>query len=88
MLEDSSNCLKSKQCPNCNESNRQDSKFCIKCRMVLTFDAYAEALKEQKTKEDQIKNLEERYETGMKQMKEDIENKLQQILMKMDLSKL
>jgi hypothetical protein len=30
-----SNALNSKQCPNCNESNKPDSKFCIKCRMIL-----------------------------------------------------
>jgi integrase/recombinase XerD len=25
--------LKPKQCPNCNEPNKPDSKFCAKCRM-------------------------------------------------------
>jgi hypothetical protein len=90
-IEDYSNkqasVLKSRTCPNCNESNRQDSKFCIKCRMVLNYDAYAETLEEQKRKEDQIKRLEEKYETGMKKMKEDIENKLQQIMAKIDIFK-
>jgi integrase len=28
--------LKPKQCPNCSEPNKPDSKFCAKCRMVLT----------------------------------------------------
>ena len=32
--------LKPKQCPNCSEPNKPDSKFCAKCRMVLTYDAY------------------------------------------------
>ena len=27
--------LRPKQCPNCNEPNKIDSKFCAKCRMVL-----------------------------------------------------
>jgi hypothetical protein len=40
--------LKPKQCPNCNEPNRPDSKFCKSCRMVLTYDAYNETLEEQK----------------------------------------
>jgi integrase/recombinase XerD len=39
--------LRPKQCPNCNEGNKPDSKFCAKCRMVLTYDAYEETLKEQ-----------------------------------------
>jgi hypothetical protein len=32
--------LKPKQCPNCNEPNKPDSRFCAKCRMVLTYDAW------------------------------------------------
>jgi len=40
--------LKPKQCPNCNEPNKPDSKFCAKCRMVLTYDAYNETLEGQK----------------------------------------
>jgi integrase len=39
--------LNVKQCPNCAESNRPDSKFCSRCRMVLTYDAYNETLQEQ-----------------------------------------
>jgi integrase/recombinase XerD len=35
-----SDALKPKQCPNCNEPNKRDSRFCTKCRMVLTYDAY------------------------------------------------
>jgi integrase len=38
--------LKPKQCPNCNEPNKLDSKFCAKCRMVLKYDAYNESQKE------------------------------------------
>jgi hypothetical protein len=36
--------LRPKQCPNCNEPNKSDSKFCAKCKMVLTYDAYNETL--------------------------------------------
>jgi hypothetical protein len=39
--------LRPKQCPNCNEGNKPDSRFCGKCRMVLSYDAYEETLKEQ-----------------------------------------
>jgi hypothetical protein len=38
------NALQSKQYPNCSEPNKPDSKFCNKCRMVLTYDAYSETL--------------------------------------------
>jgi UTP-glucose-1-phosphate uridylyltransferase len=49
--------LKPKQCPNCNEPNKPDSKFCAKCRMVLTYDAYNETLESQKEKDSEVQNL-------------------------------
>jgi hypothetical protein len=38
--------LRGKQCPNCSETNKPDNKFCAKCRMVLTYDAYSETIEE------------------------------------------
>jgi integrase len=49
--------LRPKLCPNCNESNIPDCKFCAKCRMVLTYDAYEETIEEQKTKDNQLKDM-------------------------------
>jgi hypothetical protein len=49
--------LKPKQSPNCSEPNEPDSKFCAKCRMVLTYDAYSESLESQKEKEDDLNVL-------------------------------
>jgi integrase/recombinase XerD len=49
--------LKSKQCPNCNESNKPDSRFCAKCRMVLTYDAYNETIEEKQIKDKQIEEM-------------------------------
>ena len=46
--------LKSKQCPNCDEPNKPDSKFCAHCKMVLTYDAYNEAVDERDKKDEQI----------------------------------
>ncbi len=46
--------LKSKPCPNCNEPNKPDSRFCFKCKMVLTFDSYKETLEREKEKESEI----------------------------------
>ena len=40
------NLLKPKQCPNCDETNKPESKFCAKCKFVLSFDAFNEAIKE------------------------------------------
>jgi hypothetical protein len=38
--------LRGKQCPNCSETNKPDTKFCAKCRMILTYDAYNETIEE------------------------------------------
>jgi hypothetical protein len=51
--------LRPKQCPNCNEPNKPDSKFCAKCRMVLTYDAYSETLENQQEKNHEINNIKE-----------------------------
>jgi integrase/recombinase XerD len=80
--------LKPKQCPNCNEPNKPDSKFCAKCKVVLTYDAYSETLESQKEKESEVQVLRERYEQDMKSMREDMENKFQQILARIDTGKL
>jgi len=49
--------LKPKQCPQCNEPNKPDSKFCAKCRMVLTYDAYNETIGEKLQKDDALPTL-------------------------------
>lgn len=65
------NQLSPKQCPNCNEVNKIDSKFCAKCRMVLTYDAYSETLENQKQREDRL-NVIERDFSSMKLMLENL----------------
>ncbi|MDQ6866074.1 MAG: site-specific integrase [Thermoproteota archaeon] len=52
-----SDVLRPKECPNCNEPNKPDSKFCAKCRMVLTYDAYSETIEEKDQKDTEIQNL-------------------------------
>ena len=41
-----------KQCPNCNEPNRPDQKFCVKCKLALTYEGWNE-------KEDELTALKE-----------------------------
>ncbi len=36
--------LKPKYCPNCNESNKTTARLCIKCKMILVYDEYVEAI--------------------------------------------
>jgi integrase/recombinase XerD len=54
--------LRPKQCPNCNEPNRPDQKFCVKCRMVLAYDAYSETAEEYVRKENELQSVKERME--------------------------
>jgi len=63
-----SEALRPKQCPNCNEPNKPDSKFCTKCAMVLTYDAYNETLEGQKEKEDKLSVMEEQFNSMQSQM--------------------
>ena len=60
--------LKPKQCPNCSEPNKQGSKFCAKCRMVLTYDAYSETLENQKEKESEVQVLKENIKSIRNEM--------------------
>lgn len=53
-------------CPNCQEPNRHTAKFCIKCKMVLSYDSYNETRNEDANK---IKKL----ETDMENLKEGME---------------
>jgi integrase/recombinase XerD len=57
-----SDALRPKQCPNCGESNKPDSRFCAKCRIILTYDAYHETIEQKQEKEKQIAELTKRQE--------------------------
>jgi len=60
--------LNPKMCPNCNEGNTQDARFCSKCKMIMTFEGYQEALESQKQKEDELKAMKDQFSTMQSQM--------------------
>jgi integrase len=60
--------LNPKICPNCSEGNTQDSKFCAKCKMVLTYDAYNETIQIEQQKKGKLVAMEERFNTIQSQM--------------------
>ena len=70
-----SDVLKPKQCPNCSEANKTDSKFCAKCRMVLTYNAYSEIVNDKQQNDDALATLSDQV---MKLMAEVQELKKQQ----------
>jgi integrase len=65
--------LKAKSCPNCSEPNKPDGRFCAKCRMVLTYDAYNETLESQKEKESEIQNLKDQMRLLQESQREILE---------------
>lgn len=60
--------LRPKQCPQCNEGNKPDSKFCYKCRMVLSYDAYTESLEKQNQEKSRIESALTRIDELEKRM--------------------
>jgi integrase/recombinase XerD len=72
--------LRPKQCPQCLEHNRPDSRFCVKCRMVLSYDAYEDTLEQQKRKESEVQALKVKYEQDMKLMREEMNQQFSNIL--------
>jgi hypothetical protein len=73
------NILKPRQCPNCSESNKSDSRFCAKCKMVLTYDAYNETLEKEQKRESELKELKERLNA----IQEEQNQKINQIMVLM-----
>ena len=59
---DSNNILRSRYCPNCNEPNIPEAKWCMKCKMVLSYNSYIEALENERKKEGDILELKSQYE--------------------------
>jgi hypothetical protein len=38
--------VEARTCPHCSEPNKQDAKFFLSCKMVLTYDAHVETINE------------------------------------------
>jgi hypothetical protein len=60
--------LRVKSCPQCNEPNTPESKFCAKCRMVLRYDGYQESVEKQKENENKLAVMEQRFNSMQSQM--------------------
>jgi integrase/recombinase XerD len=60
--------LNPKVCPNCSEGNTQDAKFCSKCKMIMSFEGYQEALESQSKKEDELKVMKEQFNAMQSQI--------------------
>jgi hypothetical protein len=63
-------------------------RLCDIYSLVLTYDAYSEALETQKQKESEVQILKEKHEQDMKSIREEMEIKFQQIFARIDTGKL
>jgi predicted transcriptional regulator len=68
------NLLKPKPCPNCNENNKPDSKFCVQCKFVLSFNAFNEVTNEAEETKKKLVQLEVQQQEQFKQMQEKMDN--------------
>jgi hypothetical protein len=79
------NLLKPKQCPNCDETNTPESRFCVKCKFVLSFELNNEATKEAEEAKRELAEFkakqEEAYKKGEKRQYEigDMQEKLKKV---------
>ena len=60
--------LRSKYCPNCNSANQPEQHYCTSCGFVLTLIGYSKLMEEQKTKEDKLAVMEDKFNTMQSQM--------------------
>ena len=65
--------MKPRQCPNCTELAKIDDKFCPKCRMVLSYDAYTETIQDNNKFKDEISQLKYEHVTEMKGIREQMD---------------
>jgi hypothetical protein len=60
--------LNPKICPNCNEGNTQDARFCSKCKMIMSFEGYQEVLESEKKEKDELRTIKEQFSNMQSQM--------------------
>jgi hypothetical protein len=86
--------LKPKLCPNCDESNKSDSKFCVNCKFVLSCDTFYEAVEEKEKaarEAERAKKALEELESRQKQIEERMAanyNRLQHEVMRLSRNRL
>ena len=76
-----------KICSNCNEPNIACQKFCSNCKMIMSYDAYKETLKEQEDNLNEIRNLKDSFNKEMKALKEqvstDVRKQISELLLRL-----
>jgi hypothetical protein len=82
--------LKPKQCPNCDEPNKPESKFCVKCKFVLSFDAYNEVTEEAEQRAKELEEMKvrldsfEKTEQARKEKEAELDERMDRMIARMD----
>ena len=66
--------LKPRLCPNCNETNKPESKFCTKCKFVLSWDAYNESIQNAEQSKQEAQEMKQQ----LVQVKADVDKLIKQ----------
>lgn len=77
-----------KKCGNCGTQNLPEAISCARCKLLIDSVAYHEIMKEQQEKDKEIEIMKSSHEKQMKDLREEMQNKFQQILTKIDTGKL
>ena len=72
-------------CPRCEIVNVLENKYCSKCSYPLKPEAYD---KIKQSEEDRIRKLEEKYNRGLNNLREEMETKFHDLFQKIDIQKL
>ena len=72
-------------CPRCTLVNTIENKYCSKCSYPLIPSAFDEIKEVENMK---IQQIQDKYQQDMKSMREEMENKFQQILAKINVANL
>ncbi len=73
------------KCPRCELTNALENKYCSKCSYPLTPEAFDQI---KQTEEQRFMEMEKKYAEKMENLTQDVENKIQQILLKVHVEKL
>ncbi len=76
--------LKPVVCPQCSESNKIGSKFCCKCKMVLTYDEYTAATHDREKKQSEIESLQQELKALREQTDDRITDEMDKLKRKLD----
>ena len=71
-------------CPRCDFVNTLENRYCSKCSYPLSVEAFDQIKQDE---ENKIKALEASQNEHINRLREDMENKIQQILLKIDIEK-